>query len=166
MDKEGEMQNYWESTPATNKPKKKKVSFDDILSNMNLVVNKQGVLQMMAPNHQLSQQMQKGDFSYQDDHQIQQGQVPQQQPVEPAVKHSYIYNKYFKDYNDVNSGPTVRVPKTMEEYKQMLEEDRMKRQMIAQVKSTKMFFTANSNTGSNPRDIRASTGGLRKMTFN
>ena len=40
--------NYWENIQIK-EPKKKKVSFDDILSNMNLVVNNQGVLQRMGP---------------------------------------------------------------------------------------------------------------------
>ena len=42
--------NYWEKAPIKEQQnKKKKVSFNDILSNMNLVVNKQGVLQFMLP---------------------------------------------------------------------------------------------------------------------
>ena len=43
-------QKYWESTEKKgNIQKKKRVSFDDILSNMNLVVNQNGVLQSMVP---------------------------------------------------------------------------------------------------------------------
>ena len=161
--------NYWE-TSNVDKPKKKKVSFNDILSNMNLVVNKQGVLQMMAPNQQLTQQMINNDFSEQPTN-YQYQNYAQEKPIEPVVKHSYIYNKYFKDYNDhASNQPNVRIPKTIEEYKQMLEEDRIKaiehKKMIEQVKSKKMFFTANSDTRTNPRNIQASTGGLRKMTFN
>ena len=53
-------QKYWEPNVTQNKniqPKKKKVTFTDILSNMNLVVNNQGVLQFMAPiNHVEEQQ--------------------------------------------------------------------------------------------------------------
>jgi hypothetical protein len=52
------LSNYWEKSAKTEtKEKRKKVSFNDILSNMNLVVNKQGVLQLMVPNQQeISQQ--------------------------------------------------------------------------------------------------------------
>ena len=42
--------NYW--TKQETKEKRKKVSFNDILSNMNLVVNKQGVLQYMFPKEE------------------------------------------------------------------------------------------------------------------
>jgi len=49
-------QKYWEQNLTQNKnlqQKKKKVSFTDILNNMNLVVNNQGVLQFMAPVSQV-----------------------------------------------------------------------------------------------------------------
>ena len=46
-------ENYWEKpTTQETQIKKKKVSFNDILSNMSLVVNNQGVLQFMAPNQE------------------------------------------------------------------------------------------------------------------
>ena len=42
--------NYWEKQQNKEmETKKKKVSFNDILTNMNLVVNKEGVLQFMKP---------------------------------------------------------------------------------------------------------------------
>jgi hypothetical protein len=38
-----------------------------------------------------------------------------------------LYNKYFKDYQDAQpSVPQVRVPKTIEEYRQILLEDKIK----------------------------------------
>ena len=40
--------NYWEQSKIE-KPKRKKVSFDDILTNMNLVVSKDGTLRSMIP---------------------------------------------------------------------------------------------------------------------
>ena len=43
-----EPEKYWDQ-PIQTPIKKKKVSFDDILSNMNLVVNPKGVLQFMQP---------------------------------------------------------------------------------------------------------------------
>ena len=50
-------ENYWEKPKEEESEfKKKKVSFNDILSNMNLVVNKQGVLQFMVPNKELQRQ--------------------------------------------------------------------------------------------------------------
>ena len=172
-------ENYWERTKEEkNQNKKKKVSFNDILSNMNLVVNKQGVLQFMTQNQeetQIQNNYNPNNFS-QPRYQEQQykEENPQQnknsQPIDPAVKHSYIYNKYFKDYTDMNiekHGP--RVPKTIEEYHKMLLQDKIKqiehRKMIEQVKSKKMMFISESGTGSNPRIVRASKNNLRMMNF-
>ena len=114
---------YWEQKQIQ---PKKKVSFDDILSNMNLVVNKSGILQFMSHNKPNEEQQQQ---------QYPQQQYPQQQlqvnktveKLDPSVKNSYIYNKYFQDYKDANPvSREVRVPKTMEEYKKMLLEDKIK----------------------------------------
>jgi hypothetical protein len=181
--------NYWEKPKVEEKTRKKKVSFNDILSNMNLVVNKQGVLQFMSPNQEVGynpndfnqeQQYSQQQYSQQQYSQQQypQQQYPQQQlqqnknsqPIDQAVKHSYIYNKYFKDYTDPNAeryGP--RVPKTIEEYHQMLLEDRIKaiehKKMIEQVKSKKMMFTSAPGVVSNPRNLQASKNNLRMMNF-
>ena len=158
------VENYWEKPKVQeSQPKKKKVSFNDILSNMNLVVNKQGVLQFMLPNQEQLQGEQSynpNDFSQGQYQQTQYQQVqyqnpqfqktqyqkPQEnknsEPIVQSVKHSYIYNKYFKDYADSNvERPGPRVPKTIEEYHQMLLEDKIKqiqhRKMIEEVKSKK-----------------------------
>jgi len=176
---------YWEQAKSQKEQqtKKKKVSFNDILTNMNLVVSNKGVLQFIQPSHEPQQQQ---DYQYQE--QYYQNQYPQQQqqqrqnmpqqqqqqqPVDPSVKHSYIYNKYFKDYADVTPpAPEKRVPKTIEEYNQMLYEDRIKRieerKRIAEIKSTKMMFTTtpdNHMSQRNPRNIQASKNSLRKMSF-
>lgn len=188
---------YWEQAKSEKEQqtKKKKVSFTDILSNMNLVVSNKGVLQFMQPTHQPQQQQ---DYQYeeqyyqgqqqphqqphQQQHQQQQRQQQQRQqqqyaqpqkPVEPSVKHSYIYNKYFKDYADVSPPPPEkRVPKTIEEYNQMVYEDRIKRieerKRISEIKSTKLMFTTtpDNHVGQgNPRNIRSSKNSLRKMSF-
>ena len=44
------------------------------------------------------------------------------------MKHSYIYNKYFKDYADANNNyvPEKKIPHTIEEYNQMVLEERIK----------------------------------------
>lgn len=176
-------ENYWEKPKEQESEfKKKKVSFNDILSNMNLVVNKQGVLQFMAPN---KEELQRQNYNYnsneffqpqyqQSQYQQPQYQQPQQnknsQPIDPALKHSYIFNKYFKDYADINTEkPVPRVPKTIEEYHKMLLEDKIKqiehRKMIEEVKSKKMMFTSAPGADSNPRNLRASRNNLRMMNF-
>jgi len=175
---------YWDNYQAPNQAtKKKKVSFDDILSNMNLVVNQKGVLQFMQPNP-----VQNDDFysqpyqqqPYQEYVAQQMVKKPQQNsqqnsqqgnqvPIDPAIKNSFLYNKYFKDYKEATTDePQVRVPKTMEEYKQMLIQDKIKqlqqKKRIAEIKSTKLLFTTNNNTNNNV--IHGSrNNNLRNMGF-
>jgi hypothetical protein len=182
---------YWEQAKSQKEQqtKKKKVSFNDILSNMNLVVNKKGVLQFIKPGKQMNEFQQQQDYQndYQNEEQYysQQTQyakpqpqnVPQQRQyqntVDPSVKHSYIYNKYFKDYADVTAlPPEKKVPKTIEEYNRMVYEERIKRieerKRIAEIKSTKLMFTTtpdNHVSQRNPRNIQPSRNTLRKMSF-
>jgi hypothetical protein len=169
--------NYWEKPKVKEiQTKKKKISFNDILTNMNLVINK-GVLQFMGPNQEEQPQNGQQNYNYNSNdfsQYQQQYQQPQQnrnlEPVDLSVKHSYIYNKYFKDYANPNaSKPGPRVPKTMEEYRQMLLDDKIKeiqhRQMLEQVKSKKMMFTSAPSVGSNPRNIQTSRNNLRSMNF-
>ncbi len=173
---------YWEQAKSQKEQqtKKKKVSFNDILSNMNLVVNKKGVLQFMQPNQPIFEPQQQ-DYQYEEQYYQEQQYMPQQrqyiqqqqQPIDPSVKHSYIYNKYFKDYANINApAPEKKVPKTIEEYNQMVYEERIKRieerKRIAEIKSTKLMFTTtpdNHVTQRNPRNIQASRNNLRKMSF-
>ena len=170
---------YWEKTPSnkqnTSTPsKKKKVSFDDILSNMNLVVNKSGVLQFMTPNQEQApnlQQYSPQQYSPQQYPSVQQQQpksiLVKKEPLDPSVKHSYIYNKYFKDYQDAAPvTPEMKVPKTKQEYLRMLIEERirqkMERKRISQIKSTKLLFTTNVG---NQGVVKASKNTLGKLNF-
>jgi hypothetical protein len=165
--------NYWE-TANPKVEKKKKVSYDDILNSLNLVVNKNGVLQYMSvnPNGDNQEQQQQPQYNQQQ----QQTKVIKGKPLDPQVKNSSIFNKYFKDYKDPNAEQVqeVKVPQTMEEYRQMVLEQRIKRiqerNRIAQIKSTKMLYEsnngymANNNVGNNA-PIRASKNNLRMMKF-
>lgn len=185
--------NYWENYNETEKKTKKKVSFNDILTNMNLVVNKNGVLQKMIPTtanyeepnlyddynyntNALDQTNNNNNFNNPNNF-VQKKQNPNiiNTPLDNSVKHSFIYNKYFKDYADVKpQEPEIRVPKTIEEYHQMLLEDKIKsiedRKRIAQIKSTKLLFTTNgainNNTTNGQTNIRPTNNGLRMMRFN
>jgi len=163
-------QKYWEPQKK-NTIKKKRVTFDDILLNMNLVVNKNGVLQAMSQIQREEQEIQhysNDQFFYE-----QQNQSQNQQPLDPSVKHSYIFNKYFKDYRDVNDKktPEIRTPKTIEEYRQMVLEDKIKRireaYRISQIKSTKLLFTGNPVVQHHgiQQPIKASKNNLRLMNF-
>lgn len=138
-------QNYWDNT-ANEAPKKKKFGYDDILNNMNLGVDQNGVLKFMTHKKEYPQQ------------------YPQQVPLESEVKNSYIFNKYFKDYKNGDAVPIVEPlrPRTIEELKQMLLKQKIERiqeiQRINQIKSTKLLF---ENAG----QINASKNSLKKMTF-
>jgi hypothetical protein len=137
-------QKYWEKNNATNEKKQKKVTYDDILSSLNMVVNKNGVLQYIGLNNNNGTDATNANTG-----------------VEPQLKNSYIYNKYFKDYADDNK-PEIKIrrPQTIEEYKQMLLEDKINRiqarNRIAQIKPTTLLFT-------DVNRIKASHHNLRKM---
>jgi hypothetical protein len=168
--------NYWETANTQVKSsKKKKFGYDDILNSLNLVVNKNGVLQYMTTNGNQEQEQQYYDqepnFQRQPTKQI------KEKPLDPLVKNSHIYNKYFKDYKDPNAEyvEEVKVPKTIEEYKRMVLEERIKRirerRRIEQIKSTKLLFESNNNgysssNISNNKPIGASKNNLRMMKFN
>ena len=153
-------QKYW-TKPIVEKKNTKKVSFDDILTNMNLVVNEKGVLQFMAPLTE--EPVYPSTYTYYPNQHARQIRVNKQQ-LEPELKNSSIYNKYFKDYKDQTSqqSPSIRVPKTMEEYKRMLLEDKIKRiqerNRISKIKPTKLLFENTDN-------ILATKNSLRKMSF-
>ena len=168
---------YWDApqTPAPVKSEKKRVSFDDIMRNMNLVVSKTGVLQSLRPQQPEEQQQYPQHQQYPPQKPQQQQQyLPQpshaaqkQEPIDPSIKHSYIYNKYFKDYQGAAPAePEIKVPKTKEEYFRMVAEER-KRQIeekirISQIKSTKLMFTTNAGP---PTPVQASRNTLRKLSF-
>jgi hypothetical protein len=167
--------NYWETANPkveTQAPKKKKVSYDDILNSLNLVVNKNGVLQYMSVNPNGHEEEQQSQYTQQPP----QTKVIKGKPLEPQVKNSFIFNKYFKDYKDPNAEQIqeVKVPQTIEEYRQMVLEERIKRiqerNRIAQIKSTKMLYESNNgymanNNVRNNAPIRASKNNLRMMKF-
>jgi len=164
---------YWEQNTVNNsnntlETKKKKVTFDDILLSMNLVVNQNGVLQYMAPRN-LNNINEQNNYKLQNE-QTQNRLVNNSKkniinptPLDPQIKNSFIYNKYFKNYKEENiSIQEPRKPKTLEEYNRMILEDKIKRIQekirISNIKSTKLLFT---NTGA----IQASKNNLRRMYF-
>jgi len=147
--------NYWSNAssianpnpnPSTN-PKTPKVSYDDILSSLNMVVNN-GVLQFAKPTKQIQQKKQVTISNN-------------------GKQDNYITNKYFKDYNDVEEEP--KIPLTKEEYRQMLIQDYINRQQaqrrISQIKSRKLLFdTQHINIAPTqmPRDMNRLFSTFRK----
>lgn len=112
---------------------KKNITYDDILNSMNVRVEN-GVLKFAIDKNNLQQSNKKDENiintkEYQNQQQIYSQNVNDTrnikevkitQPVEPEIKNSWIYNKYFKDYKDQNIEPERKIPKTKQEYKEMV----------------------------------------------
>lgn len=153
--------NYWSNANQimneNSNSKKPKVSYDDILSSLNMVV-KNGVLQFAKPLPQNKNQVQN------------QSQNQNKKQSEPQKKHvtiresltpqtqypqnNYIINKYFKDYQEENVVEEPKIPKTKEEYRQMLIQDYINRKnaqrRISQIKSRKLLFDSRNIQISSP----------------
>jgi len=131
-----------------NKPKKKTVSYDDILSSMNTIVI-DGKLEFIRKDRLQTiienQQPQKWDTNKK---KVTFNQLPQQQ----IDKSSYIYNKFFKGYKDEtqNEIEEPRRPLTKNELIKQLIINKAnainERNRIAEIKSTKLLFNNNNNT--------------------
>ena len=132
--------NYWtnenNTASSTNTKSKKKVSYDDILSSLNMVVHK-GVLQFAKPVAAAAAPKQQ---------QQQQQQWQQQQT-------SYIHNKYFQPQQQQEE---PRRPMTREEYIRDYNARIISQRRIAQIKSKKLLFDTqhiNVSPSQNPRDM-------------
>ena len=119
---------------------KPKMSYDDILSKMGMFVA-EGQLHLLDNQPIKVQEQLQQQYSQQKYVEPQQQQ--HQQYFEP-IQNSYIHNKYFSNENQAE--PQVRVPKTLQEYRNMLVHDILQRQKIKQMKSTKLVMpTSNIN---------------------
>lgn len=169
---------YWENKPNVNN--NKKVTYDDILSTLNLVVSRDGVLRKMSHNSNINSDINSANrnasvINSMDDYGnsmndnktsnnfdnkgFQPAQFRKRSPealtksvtfnnnnvIEPELKNSAIFNKYFKDYKDPNTEILPRRPLTKEEYKQKIIEDIIQKRRISKIKSKKMLFTNNNN---------------------
>jgi len=159
------------NTNANNKiarPKKKQISYDDILSSMNTVVIdgklefiKKDILQnIVEKQHQPPQK--KVTFNH----------LPRQNTPRPQLdKSSYIYNKYFKDYKDQsqNQIEAPRRPLTKNELIKQLVINKVnavnERNRVAEIKSTKLLFNNNNNTNIviNSRYIPPNPNGMNHL---
>ena len=162
--------NYWSNAnqTTTTTTKKPKVSYDDILSSLNMVVHN-GVLQFAKPTQQSQQKKQVTITT-----KTQQSQQKTQQKLQQNPQHqqnNYITNKYFKDYKDESQGlvEEPRKPMTKEEYKKMLIQDYINRQnairRISQIKSKKLLFNTQNISiapNNNPRDLNKLFSTFRK----
>lgn len=120
---------------------KKTMTYDDILSSMKMVVSSDGVLQYISTNNDL-----QPDFN-----QNKEIEGYNKNKIEPQLKNSYIYNKFFKNYKDPNAAPIIpRKPLSLHEIKMMrlnrIIQQHNARLRIAQVKPKKISYTTNANT--------------------
>ena len=135
--------------------KKPSISYDDLLNNMGLYIdNDKGQLQTNTTQKQNLNQNPlsikgKGPQVKMECSKVKgcKSQQPQSVPVQPVIpQNSYIYNKYFKEH--LKQPVTPVVPKTPEEYKQLvvqkLIEKRIQQLRVSQMKSTKLIMPSNN----------------------
>jgi len=115
---------------------KPKLSYDDILSKMGMFVA-EGQLHLLDNQPlEVQEQIRKTKHAEQFAEQPYQNQPNQ---------NSYIYTKYFSnETQNTDTGP--RVPRTLQEYRNMLLQDLIQKQRVKQMKSTKLIMpTSNIN---------------------
>jgi len=129
------------------KPKRRNISYDDILSSMNTVVI-DGKLEFIRKDT-LQNNVENPD---QNKKTVSFSQLPPQNNIHPQInKNSYIYNKYFKDYKDPNQvqNEVPTRPLTRRELIKQIIISRAnainERNRIAEIKSTKLLFNNNNN---------------------
>ena len=185
----GSFGNYWE-TPIHTTVEKKTMTYDDILSSLNLVVSSDGVLKKMS-----SKNINSGDFFNSNSNNIQpssgniqptsgnhesresngfrpaQFRPPSSQNkkvkidkrIDPGLKNSAIYNKYFKGYKDIADDIVPRRPLTQQELKKQLIEERImalyQKKRVAHIKSKQLSFTSELGP------IRPRNGGYENHLF-
>ena len=145
-----------------NKKEAKRVSYDDILAKMGMYVDN-GKLHLADKNTNTNSCGPSSSLTCKvkcarlQQHLAQPQNAPMKNvpiPSSAPMQNSYIYNKYFKD--QVKPVEQVLVPKTPEEYKQMLIkkllERKIQQQRIRQIKSTKLIMpTENISVAPEPR---------------
>ena len=136
--------------PLKNSYKKPKVSYDDILTSLNLKVNN-GRLEYVQPKISHPGDELKTCYRKQPQQPVQRQQKQQpQQPIPPQnpYQNSYIFNKYFKDYKDPSQPPEEPVFLSPQEYKRQvileLIRRNQERKRISQIKSKKLLFAQNN----------------------
>ena len=158
----------------------KPLTYDDILNSLNLKVQNGNLefIQKTQLNNQekpITQNIQNIQFSnidkniqkpqlyniqnnqnnqnIQNIQNIQNNQNNQNNKLSNIDKNSYIYNKYFKDYNDKSAVEEPKKPMTREEYIQEYNRKVYEKKIIDQIKSKKLMFNRENNvniTVSNP----------------
>jgi len=120
----------------------KNVSYDDILNSLGFGVNNMG---LYKKNNSETQQYNQSNYQGNEvNYPINQIQ-PNYQSLDPRIKNSAIYNKYFKNYKDPNEIKVPEKPLTPQELrikiiKHNIEVQQAKKR-LSQIKSKKMFYS-------------------------
>ena len=117
------------------KPTKPKISYDDILTSLNMKVNNGKLEFILNTNH--SNHSNHSNHLNHSNHSNQSKNVTIPQNIKQ--QNNYIYNKYFSDYKEVKD-EIPRRPLTRREYIQKLKDEQRERHRIYQIKPNKLFF--------------------------
>jgi len=149
--------------PLKNPTKKPKISYDDILTSLNLKVNN-GKLEYIQPKTTHPGDRLKTCYKKEEQQQKQPQQQPESIPLQNPYQSSYIFNKYFKDYKDPSLPPEEPVFLSPQEYKRQVILEMIRRneerKRIAQIKSKKMLFAQNNPT---PPSYSVPTNNINKL---
>jgi hypothetical protein len=159
--------------PPTPAKPQRKVTYDDILSSLNMkVVN--GNLQIvrnineenMKSNNFPQQQQQKKFVQMNQQQQTQQTQQYPQQHLQQTQQYPQQYLQQTQNFQQQESLPSIPIM-TKEQYKQMQKENYIKavqqQQYIRNVKSTKLKFSNNNNTNINISPVMRNTNDLNRL---
>jgi hypothetical protein len=137
--------------------KKKGISYDDILSSMNTVVI-DGKLEFIRNDSGIR------NPEIQDEpvkRVVKMNEPQQPTQIDPNVKNSYIFNKYFKDYKEHDNIETPQKPLTKEELMREIIINSVNKHneqiRLSKIKSTKLLFNNNNKPSLRPRIIRRPT---------
>jgi hypothetical protein len=133
--------------------KKKSISYDDILSSMNTVVI-DGKLEFIRNDSGIrNQELQQEPLK----RVVKINEPPRPTQINPNVKNSYIFNKYFKDYKEPDNIESLQKPLSKEELMREIIINSVNRHnekiRISQIKSTKLLFNTNNRPAVRPRII-------------
>ena len=127
-------------------PKKNQISYDDILSNMGMYV-KNGKVHIYAKNETIQNETIQNETIQ---NETIQNEISSNKTIQHPKINNYIYNKYFKDDSKIKK-TNPRVPKNMEEYRNMLKQDDIQRERIKKFKNTKLFLYQNTTVNTSAR---------------
>jgi hypothetical protein len=147
-------QNQYKINQSKSKTKIKRdpnaISYDDILNSLGFGVNTNGLYKKNTAQQSNFQTIHQSNLRQEQNFQ-------QKKSLDPSVKNSAIYNKYFKNYKDHNEEIQHVIPLTPQQMKIKMLKDYIERQQakkrIEQIKSKKLFYTS-PNINARPQQIQ------------